>query len=65
VIGVIVHLAGVFARQTWLPGGWHMPPDLGAVLLTGVATWLLIQKQLSVPKLLGLCTVAGLLWQWL
>jgi chromate transporter len=65
VIGVIVHLAGVFARQTWLPGGWHMLPDLGAVLLTVVATWLLIQKQLSVPKLLGLCTVAGLLWQWL
>jgi len=65
VIGVIVHLAGVFARQTWLPGGWHMLPDLGAVLLTVVATWLLIQKQLSVPKLLGLCMVVGLLWQWL
>ena len=28
VIGVILHLAGVFARQTWLPGGWHMLPDL-------------------------------------
>lgn len=65
VIGVIVHLASVFARQTWLPGGWHMLPDLGAVLLTVVATWLLIQKQLSVPKLLGLCMVVGLLWQWL
>ena len=65
VIGVIVHLAGVFARQTWLPGGWHMLPDLGAVLLTVVATWLLIQKQLSVLKLLGLCMVVGLFWQWL
>ncbi len=60
VIGVIVHLAGVFARQTWLPGGWHMLPDLGAVALTLLATWLLIRKQLSVFKLLGLCMALGL-----
>ncbi len=65
VIGVIVHLAGVFARQTWLPGGWHMLPDLGAVALTLLATWLLIRRQLSVFRLLGLCTVLGLVWQWL
>ncbi len=65
VIGVIVHLAGVFARQTWLPGGWHMLPDLGAVALTLVATWLLIRRQLSVFKLLGLCTALGLVWQLL
>lgn len=63
VIGVIVHLAGVFARQTWLPGGWHMLPDLGALALTVLATWLLIRQQLSVFKLLGLCTVLGLVWQ--
>jgi chromate transporter len=65
VIGVIVHLAGVFARQTWLPGGWHMLPDLAAVALTLLATWLLIQRQLSVFKLLGLCTALGLVWQLL
>ena len=65
VIGVIVHLAGVFARQTWLPGGWHMLPDLGAVALTLLASWLLIRKQLSVFKLLGLCTALGLVWQLL
>jgi chromate transporter len=65
VIGVIVHLAGVFARQTWLPGGWHMLPDLGALALTLLATWLLIRKQLSVFKLLGLCTALGLVWQLL
>ncbi len=65
VIGVIVHLAGVFARQTWLPGGWHMLPDLGAVALTLLATWLLIRQQLSVFKLLGLCTALGLVWQLL
>ncbi|WP_291915318.1 chromate efflux transporter [Limnohabitans sp.] len=65
VIGVIVHLAGVFARQTWLPGGWHMLPDLGAIALTVLATWLLIRKKLSVFKLLGLCTALGLVWQLL
>lgn len=63
VIGMIVYLAGVFARQTWLPGGWHMLPDLGALALTVLATWLLIRKQLSVFKLLGLCTALGLVWQ--
>jgi len=63
VIGVIVHLAGVFARQTWLPGGWHMLPDLGAIALTVLATWLLIRQQMSVFKLLGLCTALGLVWQ--
>ena len=65
VIGVIVHLACVFARQTWLPGGWHMLPDLGAFALTLLATWLLIRRQLSVFKLLGLCTALGLGWQLL
>ena len=65
VIGVIVHLAGVFARQAWLPGGWHMLPDLAAVALTLLATWLLIRRQLSVFKLLGLCTALGLVWQLL
>jgi chromate transporter len=65
VIGVIVHLAGVFARQTWLPGGWHMLPDLAALALTLLATWLLIRRQLSVFKLLGLCTALGLVWQLL
>lgn len=63
VIGVIVHLAGTFARQTWLPGGWHMLPDVGALLLTLLAVWLLVRQQLSVFRLLGLCTVIGLVWQ--
>jgi chromate transporter len=63
VIGVIVHLAGVFAQHTWLPGGWHAGPDVGAVLLTLLATWLLIHKQQDVVKVLGLCAIAGLGWQ--
>jgi chromate transporter len=63
VIGVMVHLAGVFARQTWLPGGWHMLPDGSAFVLTGLAAWLLIKKQRTVYEVLGLCTVVGLVVQ--
>ena len=63
VIGVMVQLAGVFARQTWLPDGWHMLPDFWAFSLTGVAAWLLIKKQRSVYEVLGLCVVVGLLVQ--
>jgi chromate transporter len=63
VIGVMVQLAGVFARQTWLPGGWHMLPDFWAFALTGLAAWMLIKKQRSVYEVLGLCTAAGLLVQ--
>jgi hypothetical protein len=35
------------------------------VALTLLATWLLIRRQLSVFKLLGLCTTLGLVWQLL
>ena len=62
VIGVMLHLAGVFARQTWWPGGWHMPPDLMALVLTAVATWALVARQYSVMRVLGGCTLVGLLW---
>ena len=65
VIGVMVHLAGVFARQTWLPGGWHMLPDGSAFVLTGLAAWLLIKKQRSVYEVLGLSLVTGLVVQFL
>ena len=63
VIGVMLQLAGVFARQTWLPGGWHMLPDFWAFVLTGVAAWLLIKQQRSVMQVLGLCVVVGLVVQ--
>ena len=65
VIGVMLHLAGIFARQTWWPGGWHMPPDLMAMALTAVATWALVKKQFSVMQVLGGCTLAGLVWHLL
>lgn len=60
VIGVMVQLAGVFARQTWLPGGWHMLPDFWAFVITGVAAWLLIKQQRTVVQVMGLCVVVGL-----
>jgi len=61
VIGVILHLAGVFARQTWLPGGWHMLPDLNAVALTLLAIWALVWKGFSVVRVLCGCVLLGLL----
>jgi chromate transporter len=61
VIGVILHLAGVFARQTWLPGGWHMLPDLSAVALTLLAIWALVWKGFSVVRVLCGCVLLGLL----
>jgi chromate transporter len=61
VMGVIVHLACVFARQTWLPGGWHMLPDLAAIALTALAAWALIKKGQSVMRVLGACALVGLL----
>ena len=61
VIGVIVYMAGVFARQTWLPGGWHMLPDLSALLLTVLATWALVKKGVTVLRVMGACLALGLL----
>ncbi len=63
VIGVILHLAGVFARQTWLPGGWHMLPDLSAIALTFLALWALVWKGYSVLRVLCGCVLLGLLRQ--
>lgn len=61
VIGVILHLAGVFARQTWLHGGWHTLPDLSAIALTILAIWALVKKGYSVMRVLTACVMLGLL----
>jgi chromate transporter len=63
VIGVILHLAGTFARQTWLPGGWHMLPDLSAVALTCLAIWALVWKGQTVVRVLAACVLLGLVRQ--
>ena len=61
VIGVILHLAGVFAHHTWWPGGWQTWPDLSAMALTVVAIWALVWKGVGVVRVLSLCVVLGLL----
>ena len=61
VIGVILHLAGVFAHHTWWPGGWQTWPDLSAMALTVVAIWALVWKGTGVVRVLSLCGVLGLL----
>ena len=61
VIGVILHLAGVFAHHTWWPGGWQTWPDLSAMALTVVAIWALVWKGVGVVRVLSLCGVLGLL----
>ena len=38
-----------------------MLPDLAAVALTVLATWLLIQRQMGVASVLGVCTALGLM----
>jgi chromate transporter len=61
VIGVILHLAGVFAHHTWWPGGWQTWPDLSAMALTVIAIWALVWKGVGVVRVLSLCVVLGLL----
>ncbi|WP_089956797.1 chromate efflux transporter [Limnohabitans sp. 2KL-3] len=61
VIGVILHLAGVFAHHTWWPGGWQTWPDLSAMALTVIAIWALVWKGTGVVRVLSLCVVLGLL----
>ena len=63
VIGVVLHLAGVFAYATWWPHGWQLLPDFSAIALTAVAAWLLIARQRNVMQVLGLCAVVGLVVQ--
>ena len=63
VIGVVLHLAGVFAYATWWPQDWPQSPDYSAIALTAVAAWLLIGKQRSVMQVLGLCAGVGLVIQ--
>ncbi len=60
VIGVVLHLAGVFAWHTVWPSGQWAQPDLSALALTGLAAWLLIGRQWPVMRVLALCVLLGL-----
>ena len=61
VIGVVLHLAGVFAWHTVWPGGQWAQPELSALALTALAAWLLIGRQWSVMRVLGVCALLGVL----
>lgn len=61
VIGVVLHLAGVFAWHTVWPSGQWAQPELSALALTALAAWLLIGRQWSVMRVLGVCAVLGVL----
>jgi len=63
VIGVMLQLAGSFAMHTFWPGQQWLHPDGAALVLTGLAAWLLIARQWPVPRVLGMCVVAGLALQ--
>jgi chromate transporter len=60
VIGVVLHLAGVFAWHTVWPTGQWAQPDTAALALTAAAAWLLIVRQWPVLRVLGVCAVVGL-----
>ncbi len=60
VIGVVLHLAGVFAWHTVWPSGQWTQPELSALALTGLAAWLLIGRQWPVMRVLALCVLLGL-----
>jgi len=60
VVGVILSLALFFSQHVFFPDMTYGKPDLTAVLLAILALWLLVRKNLSIIKLVGLCAVFGL-----
>ena len=60
VVGVILSLALFFSQHVFFPEMTYGKPDLTAVLLAILALWLLVRKNLSIIKLVGLCAVFGL-----
>jgi len=65
VVGVIVNLAVFFALHTLWPSfdqsGFNGTFDVFALLLMGVAAWLLFKQQWSILRVLGVSAVLGLL----
>ncbi|MFZ3087089.1 MAG: chromate efflux transporter [Methylotenera sp.] len=60
VVGVILSLALFFARHVFFPELMYDKPDLTAMTLAILVLWLLVRKNLSIIKLVGLCAVFGL-----
>jgi len=61
VIGVMLQLAGQFAWHTAWPAGQWSRPDVLALLLIGLAFWLLTVRRWTVVRVLAVSLVAGLL----
>jgi len=65
VVGVILSLALFFAQHVFFPQTTYDKPDLIAVLLAILALLLLVKKNLSIIKLVGLCAAFGLVRYYL
>lgn len=65
VVGVIVSLGLFFAQHVFLPDHDYSKPDVTAILLALIALWLLVKRNLSIIKLVGLCAGFGLLRYYL
>ena len=60
VVGVIVSLALFFSQHVFFPETTYDRPDFIAVILTVLALWLLVKRNISIIKLVGLCAALGL-----
>lgn len=66
VVGVILNLAFFFALHTiWPDGRPAGNPDLAALAITMAALLALLRFGISIPKLLAVCALTGLAWQYL
>jgi len=59
VVGVILSLAVFFAQHVFFPERSYNQVDITAVVLALLALWLLVKRNLSIIKLVGLCAVLG------
>lgn len=65
VVGVILSLALFFSQHVFFPEQIYNKPDITAVLLAIIALWLLVKRNLSIIKLVGLCAAFGLMRHYL
>jgi chromate transporter len=65
VVGVILSLALFFAQHVFFPDASFNTLDMTAVGLAILSLWLLVKKNLSIIKLVGLCAAFGLVRYYL
>ena len=59
VVGVILSLALFFAQHVFFPEHNYNQVDITALMLALLALWLLVKRNLSIIKLVGVCAVFG------